>query len=72
MAPRSKSRTDAPEEAGDDASMQDAPPSHQPDAATDEGAEDEEMDQDENYDEEEEEEEAQRVRLVRGCGCRPV
>lgn len=63
MAPRSQQ----PEEAGDDATMQDAPPSHQPaadDAEEAEGAGDEEMNEHENYEEEEEEEEPQRIRLV--------
>ncbi len=70
MAPRSKSRADVPEDAGDDATMQDAPPSHQPAAEDVEDAEggeagDDEMNQDEDY--EEEEEEPQRVKLV--CFC---
>ncbi|OIW33421.1 RBP11-like subunits of RNA polymerase [Coniochaeta ligniaria NRRL 30616] len=69
MAPRSKTRADVPEEAGDDATMQDAPPSHQPaadDAEDAEGGEagDDEMNEAEDY--EEEEEEPQRVKLLAG------
>jgi DNA-directed RNA polymerase I and III subunit RPAC2 len=70
MAPISKSRSDAPAEAGDDATMQDAPPSHQPTADDAEEAEvaeggDEEMNEYEEYGQEDD---VQRVRLV---GFRP-
>jgi hypothetical protein len=56
----------APRETGDDATMEDAPPSHQPTANEAEEADvagDDEMNEDVNY-EEEEEEEPQRVKLV--------
>lgn len=68
MAPRSKSRADLSEEAGEDATMQDAPPSHQPatEDAEDAEAGEDEVNPDEDY-EEEEEEEPQRVKLV--CPC---
>lgn len=67
MAPKSKTRAGTSEEAEDDATMHDAPPSHQPvvddaEDAEDGEAGDDEMNQDEDY--EEEEEEPQRVKLV--------
>jgi len=61
MAPGSR-----PQEASGDATMEDAPPSHQPTAEEVEegdGVGGDEMDADVNY-EEEEEEEPQRVKLV--------
>lgn len=63
MAPKSKSRRAEPE-AAEDTTMEDAPPSHQPQA--EDNAEPQEADQqmDQDVEEEEEEDESRRVNMV--------
>jgi len=63
MPTRSRSAANVPAEQAEDATMQDAPPSHQPTVEEDDAEQADEAAEEEDY-EEEEHEEPQRVKLV--------